>query len=69
MLECFQHVTPMTYQEDFMAEYLYLPHIFPIKCVGGLSAFMRAWLHRYENQKSATYIILLRAYEVVDVNG
>ena len=30
---------------------------------------MRAWLHRYVNQHSATYIVLLSAYEVVDVNG
>ena len=30
---------------------------------------MRAWLQRYVNQHSATYIILLSAYEVVDVNG
>ena len=49
--------------------YLYLPSIFPIECVGGPSAFMRAWLHRYVNQHSATYIVLLSAYEVVDVNG
>ena len=49
--------------------YLHLPRIPPIKCVGGPSAFMRAWLQRYENQQSATYIVLLSAHEVVDVNG
>ena len=42
---------------------------FPIKCVGGPSVFMRTWLHRYANQHSAIYIVLLNAYEVVDVNG
>ena len=44
--------------------YLHLTSIFPIKCVGGLGALMRAWLHRYANQHSATYIVLLSAYEV-----
>ena len=34
--------------------YLRLPSIFP-KCVGGLSAFMRAWLHRYVNQQRQIY--------------
>ena len=29
---------------------------------------MRACLHRYVNQHSATYIVLLSAYKVVDVN-
>ena len=48
--------------------YLHLPSISPIKYAGGPSAFMRAWLHRYVNQHSATYILLLSAYEVVDVN-
>ena len=53
------------------ALYLHLPNIFPIKYVGGPSAFMRAWLHHYVNQHSTTYIVLLSAYEVevVDVNG
>ena len=50
-------------------KYLHLPSIFPNKCVGDPSAFMRAWLHRFVNQHSATYIVLLSAYEVVDVNG
>ena len=50
--------------------YLHLPSIFPIKRVGGLSVLMRAWLHRdHANQHSAIYIVLLSAYEVVDVNG
>ena len=48
--------------------YLHLPSIFPIKRVGGLNVLMRAWLHRYANQHSAIYIVLLSAYEVVDVN-
>ena len=42
---------------------------FPIKSVGGPSAFMRALLHRYGNQHSATYILLMSAYEVEDVNA
>ena len=49
--------------------YLHLPCIFPIKCVGVPSVLMRAWLHHYANQHSAIYIVLLSAYEVVDVNG
>ena len=47
-----------------ISKYLHLPSIFP-KCVGDQSAFMRAWLHRYVNQHSATYIVLLSAYDVV----
>ena len=54
---------------SFKTLYLHLPSIFPIKCVGGPSAFMRTWLHCYVNQHSATYIVLLSTYEVVDVNG
>ena len=52
-----------------IAIYLHLPSIFPIKCVEGPSAFMRAGLHRYVNQHCAIYIVLLSAYEVVGVNG
>ena len=52
-----------------MTLYLHLPSIFPIKRVGGPSVLMRAWLHRYANQYSPIYIVLLSAYEVVDVSG
>ena len=54
---------------NVISKYLHLPSIFPIKCVGGPSAFMRAWLPRYVNQHSATYIVLISAYEFVDANG
>ena len=50
-------------------KYLHLHSIFPVKCVGGPSAFIRAWLHRYVNQHSATYIVLLSEHEVVDVKA
>ena len=43
--------------------------MFPIKCVGGPSSLMRAWLQRYVNEHSAIYIVPLSAYEVEDVNG
>ena len=52
-----------------IVQYLHLPSIFPIKSVGGPSSLMRAWLPRYVNEQSATFIVLLSAYEVVDVNG
>ena len=41
-----------------MDKYLHLPSIFPIKCVGDPSAFMKAWLPRDANQHSTTYIVL-----------
>ena len=52
-----------------ISKYLHLPSTFTIKCVGDPSPFMRTWLHRYVNQHSATYIVLLSVYEVVDFNG
>ena len=51
-----------------MPKYLHLPSIFPIKCVGG-RVYSWVWLHRYANQHSAIYIVLLSAYEDIDVNG
>ena len=42
---------------------------FPYLMCWRLSVFMRAWLHRYVNQHSAIYIVLISAYEVEDVNG
>ena len=51
-----------TVDNDNITQYLHLPSIFPIKRVEGPSAFMRAWLHRYVNQHSAIYIVLLGAY-------
>ena len=65
----FLGTSTLIYVKTDNREYLHLPSIFPIKCVGGPSVFMRAWLHRYANQHSAIYIVLLRAYEDVDVNG
>ena len=59
----------MEKESDFFTPPAQLPSIFHIKRVGGPSVFMRAWLHRYANQHSAIYIVLLSAYEVVDVNG
>ena len=41
---------------------------FPISitCVGDPSVFIRAWLHRYVNQHSVIFIVLLSACEVVE---
>ena len=62
-------INVLLFKHKIMHIYLHLPGNFPIKCVGGQIVLMRAWLHRYANQHSAIYIVLLSAYEVVDVNG
>ena len=65
----YPHYFSQKLQCDVNLLYLHLPSILPIKCVGGPSSLMRAWLQRYVNEQSATYIVLLSAYEVVYVNG
>ena len=53
-----------------ISKYLHRLSIFSINCTENTASV--SWQHeinRYANQHSATYIVLLSAYEVVDINS